>query len=78
MLMACYLAKDGFVMGEPGFEMEIDNIAKISEIDFSDMEFTQFKYDTFCFDDEKFNASILDDFDTFSASQISEADFLKN
>lgn len=69
--------KDGFVMGEPGFEMEIDNIAKISEIDFSDMEFTQFKYDTFCFDDEKFNASILDDFDTFSASQISEADFLK-
>lgn len=67
---------DGFIMGEPGFEMIIDNRAKISDIDFSEMEFTQFKCDTFCFDDEKFDASILDDFDTFSASQISEADLL--
>ena len=69
--------KDGFVMGEHGFEMEIDNIAKISEIDFSDMEFTQFKCDTLCFDDKKFDSSILDDFYTFEASRISEADFLK-
>lgn len=68
---------NGFIMGEHGFEMKIDNRAKISDIDFSEMEFTQFKCDTFCFDDEKFDASILDDFDTFSASQISEADFLK-
>lgn len=67
---------NGFIMGEPGFEMKIDNKAKISDIDFSEMEFTQFKCDTFCFDDEKFDASILDDFDTFSASQISEADLL--
>lgn len=68
---------DGFTMGEHGFVMKIDNRAKISDIDFSEMEFTKFKCDTFCFDDEKFDASILDDFDTFSVSQISEANFLK-
>lgn len=68
---------DGVVMGEHGFVMKIDNRAKISDIDFSEMEFTQLKCDTFCFDDEKFDASLLDDFDTFEASRISEADFLK-
>lgn len=69
--------KDGVVMGDPGFEMEIDNMAKISDIDFSKMEFAQFKCDTICFDDEKFDSSILDDFDSFKPSLISEADFLK-
>ena len=68
---------DGVVMGEHGFVMKIDNRAKISDIDFSEMEFTQLKCDTFCFDDENFDSSILDDFNTFETSRITEADFLK-
>lgn len=73
-LLSC---NDGFDMGEPGFEMEIDNRTKISDIDFSEMEFAQFKCNTICFDEEKFDSSILNDFDTFKPSFISEADFLK-
>lgn len=57
--------------------MKIDNRAKISDIDFPEMEFAQFRCDTLGFDDEKFDSSILDDFDSFKPSLISEADFLK-
>ncbi len=66
---------DGVVMEGHGFSMKIDNRAKISDLEFTEMEFAQFRCDTLCFDDGKFDSSILDDFHTFKASQISEANF---